>query len=68
MKILKPIIALVTTLLLVFAISFLLDITIIKQNWLRYAVVVILGLSIAIVGGAVTWQFIKDLKQPNHDN
>lgn len=68
MKILKPIIALVTTLLLVFAISFLLDIAIVNENWMRYAVVVVLTLSIALVGGAVTWQYIKDLKQPNHDN
>lgn len=62
MKTLKPIITLIITLLLLFAISFLLDIQIIKENWLRYAVVLALVFAVAILGGAVAWAFIKDLK------
>ena len=51
------------TLLLLFGISFLLDIPLIYTNWLRYALVILLAVGILAVGIKVMWQFIKELNQ-----
>lgn len=46
----KIIFTAIVTLLVVFALSFLLDLQIIKNNWLRYGTVVLLVLGIIALG------------------
>ena len=51
-----------TTLLLCFAGSFLLDLQIINSNWLRYTLVVVLIITVFIIGSLWVYQDIKKLK------
>lgn len=53
---------LAATLLLIFALSFLLDLPFINTNWLRYTVVVFLAIAVFAFGLKIVWQLIKELK------
>ena len=63
--ILKIILSFLGTLALLFAASFLLDLYFIQQNWLRYTVVILLCITVLLVGGAVVWEYVKQLKNKN---
>lgn len=58
----KILITIFATLLIVFTLSFLLDLPLIANNWLRYTVVVLLVIAVLALGLKMAWQFIKDLK------
>lgn len=57
----KIILAIITTLLLMFATSFLLDIQIIKANWVRQAIVYVFILTQLVVGFKVVRYMITDI-------
>ena len=57
----KIILAIITTLLLMFATSFLLDIQIIKANWVRQGIVYVFILTQLVVGFKVVRYMITDL-------
>lgn len=59
----KIVYTIAATLALLFAISFLLDLSIVKANWLRYAVVVLLAAAVFALGVKIAWGFIKELHQ-----
>lgn len=61
MKFLKLIVTLVITFLSVFAISFLIDISFISENWMRYTLVVILALLIFLLGMVTAKHYIDEL-------
>jgi len=56
MKVAKIIITFLIAVLLLFGLSFLLDLEFVKQNWLRYGLVVLLCLAVLVVSVGV----IKD--------
>ena len=58
----RILLTIIIALALLFAVSFLLDIPFITDNWLRYAVVVMLALFIVVISAKMVWQGLKDLK------
>lgn len=61
MKFFKLIVTLVTTFLSVFAISFLIDIPFFSENWIRYALIVILAILIFLLGMVTAKHYIDEL-------
>lgn len=57
----KALLTFIITLILIFALSFLLDIPLIYNNWVRYASVLLLIIGVGVIGFKWVYQQIKNL-------
>ena len=65
MKLFLIIITVLITLSAIWCISFLLDINLVSENWMRYCVVVLLSLIVLFIGFIVIKQLVLDWKNEN---